>query len=341
MTTTIRLVLFGILVAILTYNYLVTSSQNKLVDVHDGDAIVVTGSHTGIGKHAALTLAKTGYTVFACVRKPEHGNELLEEAKKYKIDETKLKPILMDVTNSEQIEAAVETVAEFVGDRGLYGLFNNAGIFPSNDIHGNSVEYGPMEDARRTFEINYFGLLQTTKAFLPLIRRRKGRIVNNSSVLGFVAGSFVSAYASSKFAVEALSDSLRRELHPHGVFVSVVEPGFIKTRLLQVSIEEYQPQCVYAKVEIRKRRHFAKGALLTGMSPRLTTSAAVMHAMMRAVQPKTRYVVGGMSTFLRLLAYVPDTWADFVLRTGEGLSVIADDEIHLLREMVTDEKFEF
>jgi NAD(P)-dependent dehydrogenase (short-subunit alcohol dehydrogenase family) len=334
--TSLRFILGGILVAMLVYQ--LAPSQKRL-DVQDGDAIVVTGSHTGIGKHAALTLAKTGYTIFACVRKPEHGDELIETAKKYNIDASKLKPILLDVTNTEQIAAAVETVAEFVGDRGLYGLFNNAGIAPSNDIHGTSVEYFPMEDFRHTFEINYFGLLQTTKAFLPLIRRRKGRIISNTSVSGFVAVPFVGAYASSKFAVEALSDSLRRELYPHGVFVSVLEPGYIKTPIFQgVTIKEYQPQGLYAQAEMQGRRQFTKAALQTAMSPRVT-SEAVVHAM-RAVQPKTRYVVGGMSTIIWLITFFPDTWVDFILRAGEGHNLITDEEIDQLMDMSKDEKFE-
>jgi NAD(P)-dependent dehydrogenase (short-subunit alcohol dehydrogenase family) len=246
---------------------------------------------------------------------------------------------LLDVTNTEQIAAAVETVEEFVGDRGLYGLFNNAGIANMNNIHGNSVEYYPMEDFRRTFEVNYFGLLQTTKAFLPLIRRRKGRIISNTSLAGFIAGPFAGGYASSKFAVEALSDSLRRELYPHGVLVSVLEPGFITTPILQgFSVTDYQAQGVYAQAEMQGLRQATKMALKTAMSPRVT-SEAVVHAM-RAVQPKTRYVVGGMSAIVRLLACLPDTWLDFITRAGEGQDLITDDECERLKDSAKDEKFE-
>jgi NAD(P)-dependent dehydrogenase (short-subunit alcohol dehydrogenase family) len=273
------------------------------------------------------------------VRKLEHGQELIETAQKYNIDVTKIKPILLDVTNTEQIAAAVETVEAFVGDRGLYGLFNNAGIAPSNDVHGNSVEFFPIEDFRNMFEVNFFGLLQTTKAFLPLIRRRKGRIISNTSIAGFVAAPFSGAYASSKFAVEALSDAMRRELYPHGVFVSVLEPGYISTPIFQgITVTEYQPQGVYADAEISSRLQFAKAALQYAMSPRVT-SDAVVHAM-RAVQPQTRYIVGGMSTIVRLLSHLPDTWLDFIFRAGEGQNLITDAEVDELLDSAQDAKFE-
>ena len=104
-------------------------APSRFQSIQEGDAILVTGSHSGIGRHAALSLAREGFVVFACVRKLQHGDELLQEVAAHDdIDASKLKPILLDVTQPEQIAEAVETVSEFVGDMGLYGLFNNAGI---------------------------------------------------------------------------------------------------------------------------------------------------------------------------------------------------------------------
>lgn len=329
----VRSILAGIVMALLAYAF----SPAKLLDVMEGDAIVVTGSHTGIGKHAALTLVQNGYTVFACVRKVEHGDELLETAKQIKVDASKLKPILLDVTKSDQIAAAVETVAEFVGDRGLYGLFNNAGI-GFNDPQGNSVEQYPMEYYRQTFDVNFFGLVETTKAFLPLIRRRKGRIINNTSISGFMAGPFTSAYASSKFAVEALSNSLRRELYPHGVKVSVLEPGFVKTPILKGYLQEANKDGPYAQQDIQSRRQGLKLSL-DAASPQVT-SEAVVHAM-RAPRPKTRYIVGYLSQPCRFLALLPDAWLDTVMRYTNSNNIVSDLEMKKLMATAAASDYEF
>jgi NAD(P)-dependent dehydrogenase (short-subunit alcohol dehydrogenase family) len=158
-----------------------------------------------------------------------------------------------------------------------------------------------------------------------------------------VAAPFCGAYASSKFAVEALSDALRRELHPHGVLVSVLEPGYITTPIFQgisSMAEKFQPskENVYAPAELASRRQFAKAALQFGMSPRVT-SEAVVHAM-RAVQPQTRYIVGGMSTIVRLISFLPDTWIDYIMRLGEGQNLITNAEIVELMDNAQDAKFE-
>lgn len=348
------LIAFVVLPVILAYLWRWSlSPAAAFLEVQEGDAIVVTGSHTGIGKHAALTLAQHGFTVFCGVRKPEHGQELIEAAKKYDIDTDKVKPIILDVTKPEQIDAAVETVTQFVGrkDRGLYGLFNNAGI-GNHHPNGNSVENFPMEEYRRVFEVNYFGLLQTTKAFLPLLRRGKGgRILSNTSVAGIFAGPFCGAYCSSKFAVEALSDSLRRELHPHGVKVSVLQPGFIKTPILQGFSQSLSDDAlagnIYASREIVGQRKAAKIALEQAASPRVT-SDAVVHAM-RSVHPKTRYVVGGMSGIVRFLASLPDSWVDFLMMCvaagdegggGEAVPIVTEEEMESLLAVSRDTAFE-
>jgi len=324
---TLRSAVVGLLLVFVAYQF----APSPLLPVEKGDAIVVTGSHTGIGKHAALTLAKEGYTVFACVRKPEHGEELLKSAEHYEIDVERVKPIILDVTKKEQIEAAVETVSAFVGDRGLYGLFNNAGIGtdPVNPPQSYSVEHFPMESYRRMFEVNFFGLLQVTKAFLPLVRRRRGRIISNTSGAGIFSGPFVSCYAGSKFAVEALSDSLRRELDPHGVRVSVLEPGYIATPIFSTGSLVPEGEGVYAEMEQGWFIQIYKAAL-DAHSPRVT-SEAVVHAM-RAKTPKTRYLVGQMIGITRVLASLPDTWADAVLRAGRSREGFTEEELQQFKD---------
>lgn len=342
----LRSIVVGLLVVLAAYKFAPSPTRPSLLPVQKGDAIVVTGCDTGIGKHAALTLAKEGFTVFAGVLKLEDGGkELLKSAQHFDIDAAHVKPILLDVTNPEQIAEAVKTVAAFVGDRGLYGLFNNAGIGGAEDdsnsqFRSTSVEYLPIETYRKVFEVNFFGMLQVIKAFLPLIRLGRGCIVNNTSSQGFLAMSFISAYASSKFAAEALSDSLRRELDPHGVRVSVLEAGMIMTPVFDFDLPEPAEQegMIYAEAERSWWKTFFKNAM-NAPSPKDTTSKAVVHAM-RAPTPQTRYIVGKMGMFSRLIANLPDTWADSILRSpsssgtssSSGEEIITDEELVQLRK---------
>lgn len=327
-STTVLLVLGTAIVALLAAYKM---APNPILPIQKNDAIVVTGTHTGIGKHAALSLAREGFVVFAGVRELKHGQELLQEASAYsEIDISKIRPLVLDVTKPEQIAQAVETVSQFVGnEHGLYGLFNNAGIGTdlSLEMEGSSVEHMPLEKTRRVFEVNYFGVLQVTKAFLPLLRQRRGRIVMNTSIAGIFSAPFLGTYSSSKFALEALSDSLRRELQPHGVLVSILQPGFIHTPILQMYQHALQGggHGVYAAHEVQHFKGAIQNAADTAAHPRVT-SQAVIHAL-RAKLPQTRYLVGGLSGMVWFLSLLPDQWADAVVRLG-GKVTISDEQLH-------------
>ena len=272
---------------------------------------------------------------FGGIRKPEHGDELLESAAKFQIDATKVRPILLDVTKPEQIQAAVELVSSHVRkDRGgLYGLFNNAGIFQRvNEGEGRSVEHVPMETAYHMFEVNYFGVLRVTQAFLPLIRRRRGRIIVNTSTAGIIASPYMGIYASTKFAVEALMDSLRRELLGMGVSVSILQPGFIQTPIF-TSLEDtvkFKGVGVYAYDEVASVRRFAKLSE-TGESPQVTSEAVVQ--AMRSRTPKTRYLVGGLSGPVKFLSLLPETWVDTLMamdRYNDDYKITDEELFHLV-----------
>ncbi|MDX1741425.1 MAG: SDR family oxidoreductase, partial [Rhodothermales bacterium] len=182
-------------------------------------AVVVTGASTGIGKAIALALDAGGFKVFAGVRKQTDAQALEREAN------GELTPLLLDVTDASSISRAVETVAA-LGDGRLYGLINNAGIGL-----GGPLELVPMTEARKLMEVNVIGLLATTQAFVPLLRKGRGRIVNIGSLAGLVAMPGASAYAASKFAVQAITDSLRLELKPFGIRVTIVDPGAVESAL--------------------------------------------------------------------------------------------------------------
>ena len=163
-------------------------------------------------------LAGRGFTVFGGVRRAEDGEALERDAR------ADVRALRLDVTDQEQIRVAAEIVDEAVGAAGIAGLINNAGV-----AIGGPMEAIPLEDLRRQLEVNLVGQVGVTQAFLPALRRARGRIVNISSVGGRVASPFFGPYNASKFGLEAISDALRIELRPWGINVSVIEPGSVAT----------------------------------------------------------------------------------------------------------------
>ena len=141
-----------------------------------------------------------------------------------------LRPLIIDVTSTESITAAAEKVSELLAATGqpLVSVVNNAGV-ASEMVPPERLR---TEEIRYVFDVNFFGALETTRAFIPLLRQHQGRVVMISSIAGKLCSAGFSAYCSSKFALEGMSDSLRLELEPFGVSVSVVEPGFIRTQIL-------------------------------------------------------------------------------------------------------------
>src|SRR3990172_8450526 len=196
-------------------------ARKETVMARDGQiqrCVVITGASTGIGEACALRLDKLGWRVFARVRKEADAERLKNEGSE------RLTPAFIDVTDEGSIMKAEETVRAVVGEAGLAGLGDNAGV----GIHG-PLEFLPIEDLRRQLEVNTIGQIAVTQAFLPLIRKGRGRIVNIGSIGGKMATPFLGPYAASKFAMEALTDSLRQELRPWDIHVAIVEPGSIAT----------------------------------------------------------------------------------------------------------------
>jgi short-subunit dehydrogenase len=180
-------------------------------------SVLVTGASSGIGKECALHLDKLGFKVFAGVRTEEAKEKLQKGAS------DKFRPIILDVTKVETIKTAVELIAK-EQEYPLFALVNNAGI----GLRG-VLEVTPEEELRKLLEVNVIGLHAVTKAFLPLLRKNKGRIVNMGSENSFTAGPGGSSYAASKFAVRAISDSLRLELLSFGMSVSLIAPTSTKS----------------------------------------------------------------------------------------------------------------
>jgi short-subunit dehydrogenase len=170
--------------------------------------IVITGSSTGIGKACALHLDKLGYNIYAGVRKQTDGDRLREEAS------DRLVPIILDVTDADSITAAVSTIEREAGGN-VFGLINNAGIGRSGVL-----EVTPIDEIRKVMDV-----------MIPMLRKNKGRIINIGSTASFLASPGASAYAASKFAVRAVTDSLRLELQPFGMSVILVAPGAVESEI--------------------------------------------------------------------------------------------------------------
>lgn len=284
-------------------------------------AVVVTGASTGIGRAAAEALVAQGFHVFGSVRKPADGQSLREQLGEH------VTPLQFDVTDAEAIAAAVPVVQEFVGDDTLAGLVNNAGV-----AIGGALMHQPTAELRQQFDINVFGLMEVTRAFLPLLGARRptprspGRIVNISSVGGRIAAPFIGAYSASKHAVEALSDALRRELMIYGVDVIVIQPGAIKTPIWDKAEAEDTAQYAgtdYAEIAGRFQEFMVhKGR--NGLEPSRVSSTIVR--ALTTSRPKTRYPIPDEPWMgWRLPRILPDRMIDRAIAKQLGLTPPDDD----------------
>ncbi len=187
----------------------------------DRGAVLITGTSSGIGRATALRLDRAGYEVFATVRQSEDAVQLKSQAS------SRLRTLILDITNPKEIEAALDAVRETLGPRhGLHALVNNAGT-----CEPGAIECIGIERFRRQMEVNVIGHVQVIQAFLPLVRLGHGRIVNVASAAAKAPLPLFGAYAASKCAMEGMSDALRRELRWFGIPVSIVEPGTVEAAI--------------------------------------------------------------------------------------------------------------
>lgn len=278
-------------------------------------SVLITGASTGIGEACAVHLASRGWRVFAGVRRMEDGHRLEEMTSGI------LVPVLLDVTQADLIAAALAQVRETVGERGLHGLINNAGI-----AVGGPLEFLPAEQIEYQFQVNVFGAIAVTQAFLPLVRAARGRIVFTSSNSGFWCEPFLSVYGGTKHALEAIGDSLRVELRPWGIQVALIEPGMIKTPIwdkARAAVADADavlpPEALerYAEPLAALRRMVHKTPAIAAEPVRV--ALAVAHAL-EARRPRTRYRVGLDSRaqyYLRRL--LPDRVRDWLGRKVMGI----------------------
>lgn len=192
------------------------------------ECVLITGGTEGLGKASALLLAGEGYRVFAGGRNAAKRAALDAEAKQKNLP---LQSLEMDVTDDVSVDRAIGIIHEEAGPIDI--LINNAGI-----AFAAVIEEIALEDFRRQFETNFFGVVRVTQRVLPEMReRRRGRVINMSSVAGKMSSPVLGPYSSSKFAVESMSDALRLELRPFGVHVILIEPGYIRSDMERAAQE--------------------------------------------------------------------------------------------------------
>jgi NAD(P)-dependent dehydrogenase (short-subunit alcohol dehydrogenase family) len=275
-----------------------------------GRPVLITGCSSGIGLCAARQLHDRGYRVFAGARREEDVARLREAG---------LHALQLDLARPESIEAAVAELLEQTGGR-LYGLFNNGAYGQPG-----AVEDLSREALREQFETNLFGTHDLTRRVLPVMRAQgAGRIVQNSSVLGFVAMPYRGAYIASKFALEGLTDTLRLELRGTGIHLSLIQPGPIESRfranayrMFQRHIDaEHSPHREAYHKMIQRLRKPGPAAPFT--LPPEAVVRCLLHAL-ESPRPKARYAVTlPTHLFAVLKRLLPQGGLDWVVRLASG-----------------------
>ncbi|XP_069509577.1 retinol dehydrogenase 16-like [Ambystoma mexicanum] len=275
--------------------------------------VLITGCDTGFGNVLARQLDQRGMLVLAACLTPKGAQELKQATSQ------RLQTVILDVSDSKSVAAMAQWVKEQVGDRGLWGLVNNAGIL----IPVAPNEWLTKEDFLRVLNVNLVGLVDVTLSLLPLLRKTQGRIVNVSSIAGRL-GLCGGGYSISKYGVEAFSDSLRRDLATFGVKVSIIEPDFFKTQILNEETLTKSLRQVWASVPAEVQQSYGHSYfedyckyilhMIQLTTPKLYLVTDSMEHALTAVHPRTRYSAGMYAKFFYVpLSYMPTALADRLL----------------------------
>ncbi|XP_078520335.1 retinol dehydrogenase 7-like [Lissotriton helveticus] len=273
--------------------------------------VLITGCDSGFGNELARQLDERGLRVLAaCLT--QKGAEQLKEA-----TSQRLQTVILDVTNNTSVAAMAQWVKEQVGDRGLWGLVNNAGVACPVALN----EWLSVDDFRRVINVNLIGMIDVTLALLPHVRKACGRIVNMSSIAGRLS-LLGGGYSISKFGVEAFSDSLRRELSSFGVKVSIIEPGAFKTEILNVEVFKKGLENIWSGLPSEVKESYGEGCYqklynrfdaIEKVTTNLSLVTDCMEHGLTAVYPRTRYTAGwDAKLFYVPLSYFPTILVDTI-----------------------------
>lgn len=267
---------------------------------------VITGASSGIGSAAALSLLSQGFTVYGAARRIDRLEALASQG---------VRPLALDVTDAKSMQGGIANVLASSGRIDV--LVNNAGY----GSYG-AIEDVSQEEAKRQFDVNVFGAMELTKLVLPQMRKEgSGRIINISSVGGRAVGPFGGWYHGTKFALEALSDSLRMELKPFGIDVVVVEPGGIKSEFLDIAASGLQATSgngPYADRVKSMLASFTNPRMMSMQSPPQIIADVIARAA-TVKKPKTRYVAGfGARPLVTLRRLLSDRAFDSLISRVSG-----------------------
>jgi NAD(P)-dependent dehydrogenase (short-subunit alcohol dehydrogenase family) len=291
-------------------NHAMETAMNSSNSAERKELIVVTGASTGMGAATVKELAREGFHVLAGVRRKADAEALRG------LGIEGIEPCILDITVESDVAAIADRVASDPMHRPLRALVNNAGV-----AINAPVETLPMDEWRRQFEVNLFGHIAMTQALLPALLNNSGTVVNISSVGGKFALPTYGAYAGSKFALEAVSDALRREVSDVGIKVVVVEPGAVKTEMAERGIATAQG--LEANMTSAQRERYAditaavagqaRSFNVTGVSAE--HAATVIAKAATASHPRTRYIIGRDAAILvRITRVVSDRILDRIIR---------------------------
>nr|XP_060616928.1 retinol dehydrogenase 7-like [Anolis sagrei ordinatus] len=284
--------------------------ERQTVDKLTEKYVFITGCDSGFGNQLARQLDARDMRVLAACHSQKGAEEL------DRISSERLKTIVLEITKTESVEAATEWVREQVKGKGLWGLVNNAGIV--SPVAPN--EWLTKDDFMKVLEVNLLGTIDVTLHMLPLVRKAQGRVVNVTSVSGRIAYSG-GGYSPSKFALEAFSDSLRRELCPFGVKVSIIEPGGFKTRMGKNIVQHPRIRWSGLPDEVKEIygekyiedfiKSFAHN--IYGKSSNFYPVTDAMEHALTSCYPRSRYVVGWDAKCILIpLTYLPASLGDYV-----------------------------
>ncbi|XP_068123633.1 retinol dehydrogenase 7-like [Hyperolius riggenbachi] len=307
------LLLLAVLGVILLYRWY---RQSQILENLTDKYVFITGCDSGFGNLLAKQLDRRGMKVLAAFLTQNGAENLKKETS------SRLQTVIVDVSDSQSVTSAAEWVSKTVGDKGLWGLVNNAGIAVPAAPNG----WLKKEVYLKILNVNLLGLIDVTLTLLPLIRRARGRIVNVASILGRIA-LLPGGYCVSKFGVEAFSDSLRRELLDFGINVSVIEPGGFNTSIANESalkkfIEETWESLPAETKNSYGEQYFQKftggvDTMSSLWSSKISTVTDCMEHALTACYPWTRYSAGWDAKLLYIpLSYLPTFISDFVAVLG-------------------------
>jgi len=278
--------------------------------------IVITGASTGIGYDMVKVFLKNGYAVYGSVRKQEDADRLVEDFG------SNFSPLIFDVTDHDAIDLTARQLESKIGSEGLAGLVNNAGIA----VAGPFIDL-KMEEFQYQFEVNVFGMIKVTQAFLPLLGAREnhpvlpGKIIQISSISGRMGMPFVSPYVGSKHALEGITDSLRRELLLYGIDVVLIEPGPIKTPIWKKSMDpmlEKFKHSVYHDIMKKSEQKFMEPSLKSAIPS--DKAAQIIYREFEKKKSKARKVIIAQKFKNWILpAALPARWLDKILGRALGL----------------------